>query len=100
MGEGETGLGSAKPINLYPLEVNRRVGLITPLIEVAALELPLVADVNALSVSDKVADGFKLFKAATPPDTNAVAGEVPAMVFQQSKLFPSEHKLGSAYWLS
>jgi hypothetical protein len=69
-----------------------------PLI-VTALELPPFADSSALSVSAKVADGFKLFTAATPPDTIAVAGEVPAMVFQQSKLFPSEHKVGSAYWL-
>ena len=66
-----------------------------PLI-VTALELVPLADVSALSVSVKVADGFKLFKAATPPDTIAVAGEVPAMVFQQSKLSPS----GLEDWLA
>ena len=67
------------------------------LIGLAALELPPVADVNALSISSAVEVGFRLLKAATPPDTNAVAGEVPAIVAQQSKVFASEHKVGSAY---
>ena len=72
------------------------------LIGLAALELPPVAVVTALSISSAesavdVLGFFRLLKAATPPDTNAVAGEVPAIVAQQSKVFASEHKVGSAY---
>lgn len=67
-----------------------------PLME-TALELPPLVEVSALSISNEVEEGFRLVKAATPPETNAVAGEVPAIVAQQSKVFASEHKVGSAY---
>jgi len=69
-----------------------------PLI-VMDLELPPLVDIKAFSVSTKVAWGLRLARAATPPDTNAVAEEVPAVGAQQSKLFPSEHRVGNAYWL-
>lgn len=88
--------GSEMPNNWWPLEVKRIAGRVMPLL-VSDFELPPTVEVNALSVSDKVAVGFKLRSAATPPDTRAVAGDVPRMVDQQSKLFPSVHKVGRAY---